>query len=45
MKSAKKKNWMGSDGVGRGVTLDRVVREVLFKKVKFELNLENLPAL
>lgn len=44
LKSAKK-NWMGSDGVGGGVTLDRVVWEVLFEKVKFEVNLENLPAL
>ena len=45
VESAKKKNKpkrVGSDGIGRGATLDKVVREVLLKKVKFELNLEKL---
>ena len=45
VESAKKKNnpkRVGSDGIGRGATLDKVVREVLLKKVKFELNLEKL---
>lgn len=41
-KKKKKPKRVGSDGIGRGATLDKVVREVLLKKVKFELNLEKL---
>lgn len=43
VESAKKKTKrIESDGLGRGATLDKVVREVLWEKVKFELNLEKL---
>lgn len=38
----KKKKRIESDGLGRVATLDKVVREVLWEKVKFELNLEKL---
>lgn len=41
-----KKNLMGSDGAGRGATLDKVSgKSVLFEKVKFDLSLENEPVL